>query len=146
MLSYLPSPPNFNGGNGCYRPYVSTELPYPAEDFGVREITLAYLGDDDVAYLLLVFMSDIITSYYRFTQIARHLVAIASDFAKDQQHYNVTFITHAAHEYLSLHMAASNVSLFPISTPPVLPLQSNNAEAGALKCLDASAGFSETGM
>lgn len=57
------------------------------------------------------------------------VAAVVSALAKEQQHYLFTFITHAAHEYLKLHMAASNVSFCAISTPPVLPLKSNNDEA-----------------
>ncbi|XP_068651642.1 sterol 3-beta-glucosyltransferase UGT80A2 isoform X2 [Aristolochia californica] len=48
------------------------------------------------------------------------LVAVAAALASDQCQYQVVIITHAAHENLIVNLATQNVSLIPISTPPVI--------------------------
>ncbi|CAN6455949.1 unnamed protein product [Victoria cruziana] len=54
------------------------------------------------------------------------VAVIAAAFARRWEHYHVLLITHAAHEYLSMHMLAEKVSFVPISTPPVLSMQEND--------------------
>ncbi|KAL5714722.1 hypothetical protein ACHQM5_016644 [Ranunculus cassubicifolius] len=48
------------------------------------------------------------------------IAAIAAAFASDQPQYNVSLITHSAHQNLIPHLSAKNVSFFHISTPPLL--------------------------
>lgn len=49
------------------------------------------------------------------------IAAVAAAFACDQWNYEVIFISHAAHQDLSAHLAESNIRYTPVSSPPVLP-------------------------
>ncbi|OEL29285.1 hypothetical protein BAE44_0009698 [Dichanthelium oligosanthes] len=48
------------------------------------------------------------------------IAALAAAFAREQEQYAVVFITHSAHQSLSVHLAGSNVRYMPVSSPPVL--------------------------
>ncbi|KAJ4808683.1 Sterol 3-beta-glucosyltransferase [Rhynchospora pubera] len=48
------------------------------------------------------------------------VAALAAAFSCDQKQYEVSFITHSAHQGLSADFAAKNVTFIPISSPPVL--------------------------
>ncbi|KAL9239809.1 hypothetical protein vseg_014093 [Gypsophila vaccaria] len=48
------------------------------------------------------------------------IAAIAAAFACDRQKYDVTFISHSAHQALAAHLAEHNVTYMPVSSPPVL--------------------------
>uniref|UniRef100_A0A7N0RFV6 Erythromycin biosynthesis protein CIII-like C-terminal domain-containing protein n=1 Tax=Kalanchoe fedtschenkoi TaxID=63787 RepID=A0A7N0RFV6_KALFE len=48
------------------------------------------------------------------------VAALCGAFACDQRECNVFLVTHSAHEDLSSHLAALNVTYVPISSPPVL--------------------------
>lgn len=60
------------------------------------------------------------------------IAAIAAAFASDQNHYQVAFLTHSAHQSLKGHLAAKRIAYFPISSPPVLSIHQDNDFEGSM--------------
>ncbi|KAK1386112.1 Udp-sugar-dependent glycosyltransferase [Heracleum sosnowskyi] len=57
------------------------------------------------------------------------LAAVAAAFSCDQEQYNVAFITHSAHESLSLNLLEKRVAYIPVSSPPTLsPVKDDDTE------------------
>ncbi|KAJ3692040.1 hypothetical protein LUZ60_012390 [Juncus effusus] len=65
------------------------------------------------------------------------IAALAAAFACDQKQYEVSFITHSAHQGLSADLAAKYVNYISISSPPVLSAQqltnSSNLEVDSVQ-------------
>ncbi|KAK8461437.1 hypothetical protein SEVIR_1G038800v4 [Setaria viridis] len=71
------------------------------------------------------------------------IAALAAAFARDQEDYAVVFITHSAHRSLSGHLAASNVTYMPVSSPPVLAAeQVENISCDSIQSNEENESFS----
>ncbi|KAK4747596.1 hypothetical protein SAY87_014182 [Trapa incisa] len=61
------------------------------------------------------------------------LAAIAAAFAAEMAHYSVFFITHSAHQNLSVHLAKEHVTYLPITSPPVLSFHEKDQDSEMVK-------------
>ncbi|KAH6756874.1 UDP-Glycosyltransferase superfamily protein [Perilla frutescens var. hirtella] len=60
------------------------------------------------------------------------IAAIAAAFASDQNHYQVAFLTHSAHENLKGHLGAKGIAYFPISSPPIMHFHQDDDTGGSM--------------